>query len=346
MIDNEGIRIEDAGNCFLCGGEGVLLYGGLRDRLFGAPGIWSLMQCPKCQIVWLNPRPLPEDIGELYSQYYTHQIADAPKRSLEGLRKRIKASILRSSFGYEMEGSSRILGSVLSRIGPLEDIVGINVRYLKADDRGRLLDVGCGNGFFLDHMRRLGWDASGVELDGEAVSVAREKLGLEVFHGSLEEANFPDGYFDAVTVNHVIEHVLDPVGLLKECRRILRADGRLIVITPNIKSLGCCAIDENWVHWDPPRHLFIFSPEALGTCAERAGLILEDLRTTASNARWSWAISRLIKQDGILAEGLPKTLGVQQKIEGWAFQVVEHGLCCFGKVGDEIVMEATSSYRI
>lgn len=61
---------------------------------------------------------------------------------------------------------------------------------------------------FLDHMRRLGWDASGVELDSEAVSVAREKFGLEVFHGYLEEAKFPDGSFDAITVNHVIEHVL------------------------------------------------------------------------------------------------------------------------------------------
>jgi hypothetical protein len=59
MIENEGVRVEEARCCLLCGGEGVPLYGDLRDRIFSAPGIWSLIQCPKCQLVWLNPRPLP-----------------------------------------------------------------------------------------------------------------------------------------------------------------------------------------------------------------------------------------------------------------------------------------------
>jgi hypothetical protein len=86
-----------------------------------------------------------------------------------GLCKSVKASILQYSFGYEVEGSSRI--------GPFEDIVDGNVLYIKAGDKGRLLDIGCGNGRFLDQMRHFGWDVAGVEIDGEAVSVAREKFG-------------------------------------------------------------------------------------------------------------------------------------------------------------------------
>ena len=110
------------------------------------------------------------------------------------------------------------------------------MRYLKADDRGRLLDVGSGNGLFLHQMKRLGGAVAGVELDGRAASVARAKFGLEVFEGPLEEATFPDEYFDAITMNHVIEHVLDPVGLLKECRRVLRPGGKLVVTTLNIQK--------------------------------------------------------------------------------------------------------------
>lgn len=341
MIENEGVRAEDAHSCLLCGGEGALLHSGLRDRLFGAPGIWSLMQCPKCQLVWLNPRPLPDEIGKLYSQYYTHIVLEAPKKSLAGLRKSAKASILQSSFGYKMEGSSRILGSVLSRIGLLEDIVGGSVRYLKAEDRGRLLDVGCGNGFFLDQMRRLGWNVEGVELDGMAASVARTKFELEVFQGSLEEAKFPDKYFDAITINHVIEHVLDPIGLLKECRRMLRPGGKLVVMTPNIRSLGARVFCEYWRGLEVPRHLFLFAPQSLRACTKAAGLNIQHFRTTANIASFIWAASSLIRRDGMLKGGFPETPGLRLWLEGKAFQAVEYGQCWLGQEGEELVMWAT-----
>jgi 2-polyprenyl-3-methyl-5-hydroxy-6-metoxy-1,4-benzoquinol methylase len=339
MIENEGIRVKDAPYCLLCGGEGELLYSGLRDRLFGAPGSWSLMQCPKCHLVWLNPRPIPEDIGKLYSQYFTHQVTAAPKRALAGIRNSVKASILQSSFGYQMEGSSRMLGSVLGRIGPLEDIVGGGVLYLKAGDKGRLLDVGCGNGWFLDQMRQLGWDVVGIEPDGEAASVAHEKLGLEVFHGSLEEAKFPEGHFDAITMNHVIEHAIDPVGLLKECHRILRPSGKLVAVTPNIKSLGRHMFSDAWLHWDPPRHLFLFSSQALRASAERAGLVIHELRTTAKGARWIWVASSFIKQDGVLISVSPETPGPSLRLQGLAFQLVEH--VDRSDAGEELVLTAT-----
>ena len=324
MIENEGVRVEDARCCLLCGDEGVLLYSGLRDRLFGAPGNWSLMQCPKCQLVWLNPRPIPEDIGKLYSQYYTHQVLEAPKRVLAGLRKSVKASVLQYIFGYQMEGSSRMLGSMLSRIGPFEDIVGGIVLYLKAGDKGRLLDVGCGNGRFLDQMRQLGWEVTGVEPDGAAASVAREKLGLKVFQGSLVEAKFPDGHFDAITMNHVIEHAIDPIGLLKECRRILRPGGKLVVVAPNINSRGRRVFSDAWLHWDPPRHLFLFSSKALRASAERAGLVTQKLRTKAKGARWIWVASSILKRDGMLSGGSPNAFSYSLRLQGLVFQAIEH----------------------
>lgn len=200
MIENDGVNAVRAESCMLCGRDGRQLYSSLRDRLFGAPGIWSLMECPRCELVWLNPRPVPEDIGKLYSQYFTHKVAEAPRRASSALRKSVKESILSTSFGYPIDGSHKIVGSVLSMIGPLREIVGGGVMWLSAQERGRLLDVGCGNGMFLDRMRQLGWDVTGVEPDGAAVRVAREKLGLEVIEGSREDAGLPDRYFDAVTM--------------------------------------------------------------------------------------------------------------------------------------------------
>ena len=339
MMDNEGVQVREARHCLLCEAEGELLYSGLRDRLFGAPGNWSLMQCPKCQLVWLNPCPIPDDISKLYSQYFTHQATDARKKTLSGLRNIAVASILQHRFGYKMEDSSNVLGLVLSGIGPLVDIAGGNVRYLKAGERGRLLDVGCGNGEYLDKMRRFDWDVMGVEPDKKAVSVAQEKFSLDIFKGSLEEAKFPDGYFDAITMNHVLEHASEPIRLLKECRRILKPRGKLVVITPNTKSLGQNTFKDSWLHWDPPRHIFLFNLYSLRASAEISALKIQELRTTAKGARGIWVASRLIKREGILVDYSIKRPGPFLRLQGLIFQAAEHSYR--SDAGEELVLIAT-----
>lgn len=180
-----------------------------------------------------------------------------------------------------------------------------SVRWLEYVDKGCLLDVGCGNGWFLDRMRQLGWEVMGVQHDGDAVSVAKERFGLEVFQGSLEEARFPDGCFDTVTMNHVIEHVIDPVRLLKECRRVMKTGGKLVVATPNIKSLGCRVFDEHWRGLEVPRHLHLFSPQSLRACAEHASLEIRVMRTSARSASWMFAASSSIRRYGLLRGGPP-----------------------------------------
>jgi 2-polyprenyl-3-methyl-5-hydroxy-6-metoxy-1,4-benzoquinol methylase len=338
MKDNEGVDVRESRYCFLCGCEGTLLYSGMRDRLFGASGIWTLVQCPGCQLVWLNPQPTPNNIEKLYSQYFTHQTFNAKKNALTGLRKSMKASILQSSYGYQIDGSNKVMGSVLSYIGPLREMAGRSVRWLEAHKKGCLLDIGCGNGLFLDQMRHFGWDVAGVEPDGKAVSVAREKFGLEVFQGSLEGARFADGRFDAITMSHVIEHVPDPIGLLKECRRVLKPGGRLVIVTPNIKSMGRRVFGDAWLHWDPPRHLFLFSPQALRACAEAARMNVSEMRTTASSAPSMWAASSLIRQDGQLPGGSPKEMDLMMRMRGLGFLAREHGLSGSQDAGEEIVM--------
>lgn len=194
-------------------------------------------------------------------------------------------------------------------------------------------------------MRELGWEVIGVEPDGQAVKVAQERFGLSVHEGTLEEVGFPDDNFDAITMNHVIEHVWDPIDTLRECRRVLKPGGKLVVITPNIESLGHRLFREAYLHLDPPRHLYLFSPRTLRICAEQAGLRVLQLRTTARSARWMWAASRLIRRNGMLPGGSPTKINWRLRLEGLAFQVVEHWLRFVKEMGEEIVMVASKGNR-
>ena len=341
MKDNEGIRVRDARNCLLCANEGILLYKDLRDPLFSAPGIWALMQCPKCQLFWLNPQPIPEDIGKLYSTYFTHHKPNSdPKLIMGGFRKFARESILQYSYNYKIGGSSNLIGLIFSRIGFLKEIAGSSVRWIEGKEKGRLLDVGCGDGSFLNRMKQLGWDVMGVEPDEKAVSVAREKFGLEVFHGSLEEAKFSDMHFDAITMNHVIEHVPNPIELLKECLRVLKPGGKMMVATPNIKSLGHHIFGQDWRGLEVPRHITLFSPQALRSCSERVGLNVEDVRTASWSAPWMWAASSFIRRDGILPGGLPKDLSLWMRLKGMAFRIREHGIRGPRESGEVLIMMA------
>src|SRR5208283_4697550 len=113
---------------------------------------------------------------------------------------------------------------------------------------------GCGDGRFLALMRDAGWDVYGIEPDPVAAKVAQRELGTSVTVGALEDAGFPDEAFDAVTLSHVIEHVHDPVALLAECRRVLKPDGSVVIVTPNIRSLGHQKFQSLWRGLEPPRH--------------------------------------------------------------------------------------------
>lgn len=135
-----------------------------------------------------------------------------------------------------------------------------------------MLDVGCGNGDLLARMRRRGLSVEGVDVDGAALEQARRKHGLTVHLGRLEDIRFPDDSFDIVTMNHVIEHVHDPVLLLQECLRILKPGGRLSVATPNLDGLGHRRFGRNWRGLEPPRHLHLFTRKSLGECAAKAGI--------------------------------------------------------------------------
>jgi hypothetical protein len=97
MIDVMPIRTEPAPQCPVCGRPGRALHAGLQDLLYEAPGVFSLDECGSCRVAWLNPRPIPADLGRCYQGYYTHQFHPAPAVITSGGRFRGPRNWLRNS---------------------------------------------------------------------------------------------------------------------------------------------------------------------------------------------------------------------------------------------------------
>ncbi len=272
----EEIRSHPCPSCFLCGAEGEPLYEGLRDRLFGAPGIWAFKKCPnsKCALVWLDPMPVESDIPLAYQSYYTH--VDCPEvrdTLLRSLYRKVRRGYLARRYGYTYPNprfSDRLLGCLLYLDPYRRADVDFTVFYLHAIQNGRLLELGSGDGRMLAELQKLGWQVEGVDFDSAAVSNAQHK-GVNVRLGTLFDQRFPDDSFDAIAMSHLIEHVHEPMALLQECRRVLRPGGRLVVVTPNLASWGHRTFGPNWRGLEPPRHLHLFGLSSLGLLLSRVG---------------------------------------------------------------------------
>jgi SAM-dependent methyltransferase len=200
---------------------------------------FQMVRCSSCQFIYLNPRPTDEAILHFYQGYLPEDESS-------------------------VEAWKRMMQSIFQKAANLIE------RYKK---RGRLLDVGAGFGFFLSEMRERGWEIEGVEISQKAMDYARHVLGLTVHEGPLVKIGFPENNFDVVSGFYVIEHLPRPMEFLRECYRILKPGGLLLLRYPHttpIKNLLRFLGIENRLY-DLPAHLSDFSPEMIQPCLKRAG---------------------------------------------------------------------------
>lgn len=134
---------------------------------------------------------------------------------------------------------------------------------------GKLLDVGAGSGILVNEARELGYDAIGIEPSAPLQRRAASH-NLPILHGVLPHANI-EGPFDAVILNDVIEHVSDPVGLLREAARLMHADGICAVVTPDVSSIAARLLGWRWWHFRTA-HIGYFNKRTLMRAASQAGL--------------------------------------------------------------------------
>jgi len=163
------IRTRPNSDCYVCGFKGEPLYQRLRDRhIFSVPGEWDLKRSPdpECGLVWLDPMPIEKDIGKAYLTYFTHGsneqenvVCGKPRGDLRELLQYLKHGFLASRYNYNdgLGTIQRILGYGLYAYPLLADALCRGVCYVKYVPQGRLLDVGCGDGSYIQNMQRLGW---------------------------------------------------------------------------------------------------------------------------------------------------------------------------------------------
>lgn len=266
-------ELEVLGACPACDSpRRSLVYGNVRDVVFGvAHGDWQIHQCADCRSLYVDPRPTRASILLAYDQYFTHQPgAGAGLLAPRTLARRLRNDYLAARFGYALPNREPFGRQLLRLLPASKQRCERLVRDLVAPARpSRLLDVGSGNGEFLVQMRELGWSVAGYDVDPKAAALVRS-FGIEVAEGRLGKDSFAEP-FDAITLHHVIEHVHDPLDLLKACRALLKPDGRLWLATPNVRSFARRRFGRYWPGLDAPRHLVIWSAQALDGILERAG---------------------------------------------------------------------------
>jgi len=328
--DAKQIRTASHPDCYLCNVPGKPLYQDLPSALFETVGKWTFSQCPnaKCGLIWINPRPLESDLHIAYETYFTH--ADEGEKQSSGLR-----DFLYSAYRAVNYPLWAITGIAREKVRRRE-------MFLNDAKPGKLLDVGCGDGTFLNVMRGRGWDVDGIDFDAAAIQTAKTKFKLSLRHGDLRAAKLSENTFDAVTMSHVVEHLTDPIGLLTEIFRILKPGGQLVMTTPNTASVGHQKFGPCWFGIDPPRHLYLFNQSNLSEVARRAGFKIAWVGSTSANADVFIGASYTLRENNRHRMGHQPTPSVLRTIKAAYWHQREHSM--LGKqpdCGDELVLICT-----
>lgn len=281
------IRATRQDRCAICGSPGETLFAGMRDRLYAAPGEWSLARCTdhRCGLLWLDPMPAVEDLHIAYSAYYTHGAA-SPAATAGHV-----PSLLRTSL--------RALRDVALNLGGIrDDLKTLSYLGLQDDEPGRVLELGAGDGVRVERLLALGWRAEGQDVDPNAGVFRLRTRGVPVHGGPVEQLGLASGSYDAVVMSHVIEHLPDPLRTLKTCLGLLKPGGRLVAVTPSTSSLCARRYGSSWMSLEPPRHLHLFNPDNLRELASQAGFEGVSVQTTGANGAGVALASRLIRDTG------------------------------------------------
>ncbi|MEX1025447.1 MAG: class I SAM-dependent methyltransferase [Planctomycetota bacterium] len=238
---------EEAWNDVACG-----LCGSRERALKFRDGRFSVVTCADCELTYVTPRL---DDSTLIDAVYGERYWSSEAAKAHGYTDyRAEAPLYRRTYAKRL--------SVVRRHFPKP---------------GRVLDVGCAAGYFLEVMRDAGWDVAGLEPSDAIRARATETLGDAVKGGLLGEVELEPASFDLITMWDVIEHIPDPVAAMKEVERLLAPGGKFLIETQNIDSRAAKVLGRRWQHFKHFEHIYHFNAKTLGDALGRAGFrVLEN----------------------------------------------------------------------
>ncbi len=214
--------------CPICTGNNIILFLTIESPLGGT---WDIYECKNCTAQFVYPIPSLEKLNEIYEQLYRGGSETRTKTLTDPLTWQ----------GYWQRQWKIIKGLVDKK-------------------EGRVLDIGCGGGHFLDNTG-ADWEKCGIEISEEARKVAASK-GIQTFV-TLEEAAFPEFFFDVITMFATIEHLTEPKVVVKEVARTLKKNGLFVIMTGDARSLKARVKGKKWHMYRPPEHLYFFCARSL-----------------------------------------------------------------------------------
>ncbi|NIK55044.1 class I SAM-dependent methyltransferase [Kribbella shirazensis] len=228
--------MRDEAVCILCAARGSL------RRRFDKDG-YGIAECLTCGLVQLQPTPTPETLRALYE---TDSYFDG----------------VGSGYSEYESQEEEYLATFREDVRRIAEFV----------PSGKVLEVGCGYGYFLQCALEAGYDAYGIDLSPTAIKWASERLPDRVFCGLLEEVpQIQKQQYDVIFGSHLIEHLTEPAAFLESAARLLRPGGVIVLVTPNIRSLLSRASGRRWVSYKIPEHVSYYDPRTITDLLDRTG---------------------------------------------------------------------------
>ncbi len=252
--------------CYLCSGKTEVLYN-FRP---GKKVPFKLLKCRDCRFLRIDPIPDQATIDKLYKgQVMSDTLLDK--------------EVFSSSFLTSLK-KNFIIKPLLSKFR----------KHFGNSGRPNLLDIGCSTGWITNVSREEGFDVTGLEANTHAAEYGKQKYGLNIVEGYLEDLETEKQY-DAVTMFHVLEHITDPLKMLVRIHGLLNDNGKLLIVVPNSKSLGVGLFKRNY-NWNIPHHISFFSPDTVKDILSRAGFKVLGVEHLISPPLLFYSYNKLMRQ--------------------------------------------------
>jgi 2-polyprenyl-3-methyl-5-hydroxy-6-metoxy-1,4-benzoquinol methylase len=276
IVDNDPTNdIEICGRCLFCGSDrsrdDALC---ARDEFFRSDrGTFTILRCASCGSLWLKNQPVGQRLLNAYANYYTHGTDGEVGDTVSGLRGWIRASYFRSRLTHPVGLLDRLVAGTIALAAYDTSGLDKGLRFVPPPP-AKILDYGCGNGKFLMRLQTLGYELHGAEYDPHLLGKLAS-AGIAIHHVATLKAKQWNRAFDHITLSHVLEHVPDPLALLRRLFGWLKPGGGLYLELPNADATGLDIFGRYWRGLEAPRHFSLPNRAALVTALERAGFEMQ-----------------------------------------------------------------------